>query len=560
MKITTKLIKVGIIVVAFEIEDVVLDRFTSALRENPGYQITPHIIGGSDNIGHIRDDGQYMMNKSKALNIGLRQCLKCDYDVIICADVDVLTPPSLIRYTCDIVLSNKCCFHAVVRNIDPTNVCDNYDDNPFDEWLQLPLRETSRGCWNAMTPEMWCQSGGYNEELFGWGYEDMEFHERLASKGILIHRETNFPLVHVNHPWRKQIRRNDKNREIAKKQDWTDHNWLIPQMDNKIHKLRKIKPVILCSAENAMGVGDGVMLLPTIRELAKTYTVKIMCSWPSHSIVNLIHDGHNIIVHNMNEQTTFYNNDHVGAFNLTYWQVFNTLRHFDHHAINMIRKCANLPIIKNEILEDIPVSSIDELKMKRFLDSLPKPIIVTHPFVSYWNKMLDHNKHLEILTHLSNIGTVVQIGGHAPEYMIHRNCINLVGHTSIGQSLAILKYADCFVGYDSFLQHASAAMKTPSVVMFCGTSPENFGYPFHKNIWHPNTVHCQRRCGRPQRWIFDYEFKDVHDWGSRDESGWMCPYKLCDKAITVDEVISAVNEQLEIGRDRDWTFFDYVEG
>jgi len=40
------------------------------------------------------------------------------------------------------------------------------------------------------------------------------------------------------------------------------------------------------------------------------------------------------------------------------------------------------------------------------------------------------------------------------------------------------------------LQHASAAMKLPSTVLWVGTSPETFGYEIHDNIVAtiPNTI------------------------------------------------------------------------
>jgi len=57
--------------------------------------------------------------------------------------------------------------------------------------------------------------------------------------------------------------------------------------------------------------------------------------------------------------------------------------------------------------------------------------------------------------------------------------------------------------------------------------------------------------------LYDYDYKDKGHWGSRNESGWACPLKLCEKAITVDEIIRAVKHELHKGRDRDWNFTDY---
>jgi ADP-heptose:LPS heptosyltransferase len=225
----------------------------------------------------------------------------------------------------------------------------------------------------------------------------------------------------------------------------------------------------------------------------------------------------------------------------------------------MVRHYNDLKIYeKNDKKElpEIPIPNNVLEKMSMFLDSLPKPIIVTQPFISYWNKMVDIDKYLKIVENCSKIGTVIQIGGNVAPHMISPHGLNMIGKTSIEQSLAILKYSDLLISCDSFLQHAAAHLKTPSVVMWCGTSPEEFGYPFFSNIAHPEIAFCQKKCGRPMRWLYDYDYNDKNQWNSRSENGWVCPSKLCQRVITVDEVMEAVKKELSIGRDRDWSFYD----
>jgi hypothetical protein len=95
-------------------------------------------------------------------------------------------------------------------------------------------------------------------------------------------------------------------------------------------------------------------------------------------------------------------------------------------------------------------------------------------------------------------------------------------------------------------------------VIFCGTSPEDFGYDFFSNIWYPDQIDCVRKCARPQRWLFDYLYKNKDDWSSRSEEGWCCPHKSCSKAIKIEDVMVAVEKELTIGKDRDWRFRNYV--
>jgi len=59
------------------------------------------------------------------------------------------------------------------------------------------------------------------------------------------------------------------------------------------------------------------------------------------------------------------------------------------------------------------------------------------------------------------------------------------------------------------------------------------------------------------RWLYDYDYKDKNVWNSRSEVGWVCPIKLCSKSIKTEDVMSAVEKELQIGRNRDWRFKDY---
>lgn len=177
--------------------------------------------------------------------------------------------------------------------------------------------------------------------------------------------------------------------------------------------------------------------------------------------------------------------------------------------------------------------------------------------MSYWNKMIDVGKYHNIVNELNKIGTVIQIGSTVPPHMIHKDSLNFINQTSLEQSLGMIKYADLVVACDTFVSHASAHLKTPAVVLFCGTSPEDFGYPFNSNIWHPEIAYCQTKCGRPTRWLYDYTYKDKNNWNSRDEAGWVCPSKICEQSITVDEVIEAAKKELLLGKSRDWSFYDY---
>jgi hypothetical protein len=72
------------------------------------------------------------------------------------------------------------------------------------------------------------------------------------------------------------------------------------------------------------------------------------------------------------------------------------------------------------------------------------------------------------------------------------------------QALALVSVCKSFVGIDSFVQHAAAALGKPGIVLWGGTDPRNLGYPEHKNL--TAKVKCETpHCGRPNSFLFDVD-------------------------------------------------------
>lgn len=261
------------------------------------------------------------------------------------------------------------------------------------------------------------------------------------------------------------------------------------------------KPRILCTMDRAMGLGDGIMAHSIIKDLSENYDLRIMGSDRSYDIFNL-YSSYGCELYNVSQQGLFYHNDHVACYNLIYWDVYNSLRQLEHQAINLMRKIAHLPLYTKESnmeLPDLILDPVVEERIKLMMAYIPGPRIVVHPLVSYWSKMMDTNKYLKIVHELSKIGTVIQVCSNISPQYISPYGINLINKTSIQETLAILRYSDIVFCGDTFIQHAAAALKVPSVVYYCGTAPMDFGYPFFKNIFHPELATCQIKCGRPMR-------------------------------------------------------------
>jgi len=321
-----------------------------------------------------------------------------------------------------------------------------------------------------------------------------------------------------------------------------------------------MKATVLTIGDKALGFGDGFILYPTLLGLSEKYNVRHIGTPQCCTILRQLDNGKDVKIFNMDTQGQFYTIDHLNVYNLTYWDVAAKLCGFGEHALNATRRIAELEPYAGRPLPDFHIDPKDDAEMKSFLSKLKGPIIVTQPLMSFWNKMIPDYKQQAVVDGLLKLGgTVIQIGGNnIPVNMVNKNAINLIDNTSVSKSMALIKNADLFVGGDSFCQHAAAFLKTPSVVYWCGTSPQDFGYNTSSNIAHPEIAYCQiNKAGRPTRWLYDYDYKDKQFWGSRNENGWSCPIKLCEKAIKVKEILDAAEHELTRGKNRSWEFYDY---
>jgi len=81
---------------------------------------------------------------------------------------------------------------------------------------------------------------------------------------------------------------------------------------------------------------------------------------------------------------------------------------------------------------------------------------------------------------------------------------------------------------DSCLQHAAAAFKLPSMVLWIGTSPIVFGYNLHRNITAKLTARANQLIGS---YLFDYQFENnAHE----------CPYIDVKDIFDLDEIFNNV--------------------
>lgn len=210
--------KLGIVVVAVGIDPHIVARFESALTVS-NRTSTPYELRVMSDESYMKDG---LLNKCRALNDGVRELMDL-CKVIVCTDIDMLIPRSLVSYTLAKV-KPRTCLWVVSRNVAEANIYPRQ----WEEWMKLPLRLSGFGSWNAMLKEDWMNSGGWDERLTGWGGEDDVFKKRRTQRGIHTEVVRKFPLVHVNHEPRqnKADIHGGNQTAVAKGLSGPERNWL----------------------------------------------------------------------------------------------------------------------------------------------------------------------------------------------------------------------------------------------------------------------------------------------------------------------------------------------
>jgi hypothetical protein len=122
-----------------------------------------------------------------------------------------------------------------------------------------------------------------------------------------------------------------------------------------------------------------------------------------------------------------------------------------------------------------------------------------------------------------NIFAVTRPDAYTPEGMIR-----IDKQYSVMELMTIIPRSQKRLFIDSSLQHAAAALKMPSTVLWIGTNPDIFGYPLHNNI----VANRKDSFKLPDSYLFDYSFDGiVHE----------CPYKNDDEIFDIDKIIDSVS-------------------
>ncbi|KAM9795258.1 beta-1,4-galactosyltransferase 1 [Neosynchiropus ocellatus] len=117
----------------------------------------------------IQQEGEEIFNRAKLLNVGYVESLKdYDYECFVFSDVDLIPMDDRNTYTCF---------------SQPRHLSVSMDKFGF----RLPYKQYFGGV-SSMSKEQYLKINGFPNNYWGWGGEDDDIYNRLASKGMSISR------------------------------------------------------------------------------------------------------------------------------------------------------------------------------------------------------------------------------------------------------------------------------------------------------------------------------------------------------------------------------------
>lgn len=183
----------------------------------------------------------------------------------------------------------------------------------------------------------------------------------------------------------------------------------------------------------------------------------------------------------------------------------------------------NLEVELQDGALEVFLTEQEEAEAKKLISAYPNPVVINNTSRTSPNHEWGLERWAEVIQRLPQY-SFLQLGLNDEKLI--EGAVDLRAkrsHEAVRQSLAILKHSLGYVGIDTFLSHASFAVGVPAVVLFGDSTPKIWGHENSANIY--KGLRCSP-C-----------LDILH--------GKKCPYATeCMTAITVDEVVEAVQKQI----------------
>jgi ADP-heptose:LPS heptosyltransferase len=177
---------------------------------------------------------------------------------------------------------------------------------------------------------------------------------------------------------------------------------------------------------------------------------------------------------------------------------------------------------------DIP----DDALLHDFVPWRRKNVLIA-PASDSPRKMMSSVAWGELAGRLSGAGVLVLQAGKAGDAYV-KHCYSLIGLTSVGQLLSLMRRCDLVITSDNFVMHAAALLGVKAVVLWGPTRHEVYGYQEHVHVQAARM--CDHAAGdgclAPQKNVGGQQY------------GQPCPegVRHCMDLIDVDEIMGSVAE------------------
>ncbi|MCK5312862.1 MAG: lipopolysaccharide heptosyltransferase II [Desulfobacteraceae bacterium] len=142
---------------------------------------------------------------------------------------------------------------------------------------------------------------------------------------------------------------------------------------------------------------------------------------------------------------------------------------------------------ENSFTKDLRLFAPESQNVSKKLNNLPKNYIVMAPGSAWKTKQWHWEGYLKTAEYYIQQGlNIILIGGKddteiCKKIKAHADVLDFSGEIALSDTMYIMKNAKLLICNDSMSLHMASAFKTPTVAIFCATSPE-FGFGPWQNI------------------------------------------------------------------------------
>ena len=172
---------------------------------------------------YIAVDAPGLFNESHAKNIGIKAAGGA-YPV--CVNADIILPPQTITALLGAIARHGTSVIYQMQRMDCPPECDFADLSSAQPYALLAC-----GDLQGAHRDVWARLCGYDEQMTGWGWMDIDFVLRAADAGIAQHWIPGAVIYHQYHP-ENPVRRNRLNIVYTQARDRAGHRqvrWGDPQ-------------------------------------------------------------------------------------------------------------------------------------------------------------------------------------------------------------------------------------------------------------------------------------------------------------------------------------------